>query len=41
LPARPAWPAIENGRVVRSLGQNFRELLTEFQRIVESNALEG
>lgn len=34
-------PLIENGRVVRFLGQNFRELLTEFQRIVESNALEG
>lgn len=31
----------ENGRVVRFLAQNFKELLTEFQRIVGSNALEG
>ncbi len=34
-------PLLENGRVVRFLAQNFRELLTEFQRIVESTALEG
>ncbi len=33
-------PLLENGGVVRFLAQNFREYLTEFQRIVESNALE-
>jgi ParB-like chromosome segregation protein Spo0J len=33
-------PLLENGRVVRFLAQNFREFLTEFQRIVESSALE-
>jgi len=32
---------LENGKVVRFLAQNFREFLTEFQRIVESNALDG
>lgn len=32
---------LENGRVVRYLAQNSREFLTEFQRIVESPALEG
>jgi len=32
---------LENGKVVRFLAQNFREFLTEFQRIVESSALEG
>lgn len=31
---------LENGRVVRYLAQNSREFLTEFQRIVESAALE-
>ncbi|MDP1826601.1 MAG: plasmid partitioning protein RepB C-terminal domain-containing protein [Archangium sp.] len=34
-------PLIDNGRVVRYLSQNRREFLTEFQRIVESTALEG
>lgn len=34
-------PLLENGRVVRFLAQNFREFLTEFQRIIESNALDG
>lgn len=34
-------PLLENGRVVRFLAQNFREFLSEFQRIVESKALEG
>lgn len=34
-------PLLENSRVVRFLSQNFREFLTEFQRIVESNALDG
>lgn len=33
-------PLLDNNRVVRFLAQNFREFLTEFQRIVESNALE-
>lgn len=32
---------IENGRVVRFLNQNFRDFFTEFQRIVESSALDG
>jgi ParB-like chromosome segregation protein Spo0J len=32
---------LDNGRVVRFLAEHFREFLTEFQRIVESNALEG
>jgi ParB-like chromosome segregation protein Spo0J len=32
---------LDNGRVVRYLAQHFHEFLTEFQRIVESNALEG
>lgn len=32
---------LENGRVVRFLAQNFREFLTEFQRLVESNTLES
>jgi ParB-like chromosome segregation protein Spo0J len=32
---------LDNGRVVRFLWQNYRELLTEFQRIVESTALDG
>lgn len=32
---------LENGRLVRFLAQNFREFLTEFQRIVESNTLES
>jgi ParB-like chromosome segregation protein Spo0J len=32
---------LENGRIVRFLAQNFSEFLTEFQRIVESNALDG
>ena len=31
---------LENGKVVRFLAQNSREFLTEFQRIVESTALE-
>lgn len=34
-------PLLENGRVVRFLAQHFREFLTEFQRIIESNALDG
>ena len=34
-------PLLENTRVVRFLSQNFREFLTEFQRIVDSNALDG
>jgi ParB-like chromosome segregation protein Spo0J len=34
-------PLLENGRVVRFLAQNFREFLTELQRIVESTALDG
>lgn len=34
-------PILENGRLVRFLAQNFREFLTEFQRIVESTALDG
>lgn len=34
-------PLLENNRVVRFLAQNNREFLTEFQRIVESNALDG
>lgn len=34
-------PLLENSRVVRFLAQNFREFLNEFQRIVESNALDG
>jgi ParB-like chromosome segregation protein Spo0J len=34
-------PMLENGKVVRFLAQNFHEFLTEFQRIVESNTLEG
>jgi hypothetical protein len=32
---------LENGRIVRFLAQNFSEFLTEFQRIVESKALDG
>jgi hypothetical protein len=32
---------LENGRIVRFLAQNFSEFLTEFQRIVELNALDG
>lgn len=32
---------LENGRVVRFLAQNFGELLTEFQRIVDADGLEG
>jgi len=32
---------LENGRVVRFLAQKFPEFLTEFQRIVESTALEA
>ena len=32
---------LENARVVRFLSQNRRELLTEFQRIVEAKTLEG
>ena len=31
---------LENGKVVRFLAQNFGELLTEFQRIVEADGLE-
>jgi ParB-like chromosome segregation protein Spo0J len=34
-------PLLDNNRVVRFLAQNFREFLTEFQRIAESNALDG
>ena len=34
-------PLLDNNRVVRFLAQNFREFLTEFQRIVESSALDG
>ena len=34
-------PLLENARVVRHLSQHWREFLTEFQRIVEPNALEG
>lgn len=34
-------PLLENNRVVKFLAQNNREFLTEFQRIVESNALDG
>jgi hypothetical protein len=34
-------PLLENAKAVRFLAQNFRELLTEFQRIVELNGLEG
>jgi RepB plasmid partitioning protein/ParB-like nuclease domain len=34
-------PLLDNGRVVRFLAQNFREFLSEFQRIVESKALES
>jgi hypothetical protein len=34
-------PLLENARVVKYLSQNFREFLTEFQRIAESTALEG
>lgn len=34
-------PLLENARVVRHLSQHWREFLTEFQRIVESTALEG
>lgn len=34
-------PLLENGRVVRFLAQNYREFLTEFQRIAESKALDG
>ena len=34
-------PLLDNNRVVRFMAQHFREFLTEFQRIVESNALEG
>jgi hypothetical protein len=33
-------PLLENNRIVRYLAQHFREFLTEFQRIVESPALE-
>lgn len=32
---------LENGKVVRFLAQNFGELLTEFQRIVDAAGLEG
>lgn len=32
---------LDNGRVVRFLSQNFREFLTEFQRLVESTALDA
>ena len=32
---------LENGRVVRYLGQKHREVLAEFQRIVEATSLEG
>ncbi|HJX54354.1 MAG TPA: plasmid partitioning protein RepB C-terminal domain-containing protein, partial [Polyangia bacterium] len=32
---------LEKGRIVRFLAQNFSEFLTEFQRIVESKALDG
>ena len=34
-------PLLDNNRVVRFLSQNFREFLSEFQRIAESNALDG
>jgi len=34
-------PLLENGRVVRFLATHSPEFLTEFQRIVESSALEG
>lgn len=34
-------PLLDNNRVVRFLAQHFREFLTEFQRIAESNALDG
>lgn len=34
-------PLLDNNRVVRFLSQNNREFLAEFQRIVESSALEG
>jgi len=34
-------PLLENNRIVRYLVQNSRELLAEFQRIVESTALES
>ena len=34
-------PLLDNNRVVRFLAQNFREFLTEFQRIAESNALDS
>lgn len=33
-------PILENGRLVRFLAQHFREFLTEFQRIVDSNTLD-
>jgi hypothetical protein len=32
---------LDNGRVVRYLAQKYRDLLPEFQRIVETAALEG
>jgi hypothetical protein len=31
---------LDNARVVRYLAQNYREILTEFQKIVESRGLE-
>jgi len=34
-------PLLDNSRIVRFLAQNHREFLNEFQRIVESNALDG
>ena len=34
-------PLLDNNRVVKFLAQNFREFLTEFQRIAESNSLDG
>lgn len=34
-------PLLENNRIVRFLAQHYREFLVEFQRIVETNALEG
>jgi len=34
-------PLLENNRVVRFLSQHFREYLSEFQRIVEANSLDG
>lgn len=34
-------PLLDNNRVVRFMSQNFREYLSEFQRIVEASSLDG